>query len=83
MTQANRVHSTPPTNTSAIDDPQPSPTVERFERNPQTFVGCTGSTLVYVGVADRKTFDEIGVPCQDSRSEDGSARQCGLSWKKT
>jgi hypothetical protein len=24
MTQADRVHSTPPTNTSAIDDPQPS-----------------------------------------------------------
>jgi len=36
---------------------------ERFERNPQTFVGCMGPTLVYVGIADRKTFDEIGAPC--------------------
>jgi len=25
-----------------------------------------GSTLVYVGVADRKTFDKIGAPCQDA-----------------
>jgi hypothetical protein len=66
MTQAKCVLSTPPTNTSAIDDPQPSPISERFERNPQTFVGCMGSTLVYVGVADRKTFDEIGAPCQDA-----------------
>jgi hypothetical protein len=66
MTQADSVHSTPPTNTSAIDDPQPSPISERFERNPQTFVGCVGPTLVYVGVADRKTFDEIGTPCQDA-----------------
>ena len=24
------------------------------------------STLAYVGVADRKTFDEIGAPCQDA-----------------
>ena len=39
---------------------------ERFEHNPQTFVGCMGPTLVYVGVADRKTFDEIGAPCQDA-----------------
>jgi hypothetical protein len=68
MTQADRVLSTPPTNTSAIDDPQSStiPMAERFERNPQTFVGCVGPTLVYVGVADRKTFDEIGAPCQDA-----------------
>jgi hypothetical protein len=66
MTQADCVHSTPPTNTSAIDDPQPSPMAERFERNPQTFVGCMGPTLVYVGVADRKAFDRIGVPCQDA-----------------
>ncbi len=66
MIQADSVLSTPPTNTSAIDDPQPSPMSERFERNPQTFVGCTASTLVYVGVADRKTFDEIGAPCQDA-----------------
>jgi len=66
MTQADSVHSTPPTNTSAIDDPQPSPMPERFVRNSQTFVGCMGSMLVYVGVADRKTFDEIGAPCQDA-----------------
>ncbi|SRR5258706_9228463 len=66
MTQADSVHSTPPPNTSAIDDPQPSPMSERFERNPQTFVGCVGPTLVYVGVAVRKTFDEIGAPCQDA-----------------
>jgi hypothetical protein len=39
---------------------------ERFERNPQAFVGCMGRTLVFVGVADRKTFDEIGAPCQDA-----------------
>jgi hypothetical protein len=66
MSQAKCVHSTPPTNTSAIDDPQSSPKAERFERNPQTFVGYMGPTLVYVGVADRKTFDEIGAPCQDA-----------------
>ena len=62
MIQADCVYSTPPTNTSAIDDPQS----ERFERNPQTFVGCMGPTLVYVGIANRKTFDEIGAPCQDA-----------------
>ena len=66
MTQADSVHSTPPPNTSAIDDPQSTPTAERFERNPQTFVGCVGPTLVYVGIASRKTFDEIGAPCQDA-----------------
>ena len=66
MAKATCVHSTPPTNTSAIDDPQSSPIAERFEHNPQTFVGCMGSTLVYVGVADRKTFDKIGAPCQDA-----------------
>ena len=66
MTQADRVYITPPTNTSAIDDPQSSRMAERFEHNPQTFVGCVGPTLVYVGVADRKTFDEIGSPCQDA-----------------
>ena len=66
MTQANSVHSTPPTNTSAIDDPQSSRMAERFEHNPQTFVGCVGPTLVYVGVADRGTFDKIGAPCQDA-----------------
>ena len=60
MAKATCVHSTPPPNTSAI------PKSERFERNPQTFVGCVGPTLVYVGVADRKTFDEIGAPCQDA-----------------
>ena len=65
MTQADSVHSTPPTNTP-IDDPQSSHPAERFERNPQTFVGCVGPTLVYVGIADRKTFDEIGAPCQDA-----------------
>jgi hypothetical protein len=66
MPKADSVYSTPPTNTSAIDDPQSTPTAERFEHNPQTFVGCMGSTLVYVGIADRKTFDEIGAPCQDA-----------------
>jgi hypothetical protein len=66
MTQADRVYITPPTNTSAIDDPQSSRMAERFEHNPQTFVGCMGSMLVYVGVADRKTFDKIGAPCQDA-----------------
>ena len=66
MIQADSVLSTPPTNTSAIDDPQSTPAVERFEHNPQTFVGCVGPTLVYVGVADRGTFDEIGAPCQDA-----------------
>jgi hypothetical protein len=25
-----------------------------------------GPTLVYVGIANRKTFDEIGAPCQDA-----------------
>jgi hypothetical protein len=74
MTQADSVLSTPPTNTSAIDHPQSSQMPERFERDPQTFVGCTGSTLVYVGVADRKTFDDIGVPCQDTgENENGHA----------
>jgi hypothetical protein len=38
---------------------------ERFDHNPQTFVGCAGPTLVYVGIANRKTFDEIGAPCED------------------
>ncbi len=75
MTQADRVHSTPPIDASAIDDPKYSiiiPMAERFEHKPQTFVGCMGSTLVYVGVADRKTFDRIGVPCQDAgENEDG------------
>jgi hypothetical protein len=66
MTQADCVHSTPPTDTSAIDDPKSSPMAERFEHSPQTFVGCMGPTLVYVGVADRKTFDEIGAPCHDA-----------------
>ena len=68
MTQADCVLSTPPIDASAIDDPQSStiPMAERFEHNPQAFVGCVGSTLVYVGVADRKTFDEIGAPCQDA-----------------
>jgi hypothetical protein len=70
MTQANCVYITPPPNTSAIDDPQSSPTAERFEHNSQTFVGCMGSTLVYVGVADRKTFDGIGAPCQDAGEND-------------
>ena len=67
MTQADSVYITPPTNTSAIDDPQSStiPMAERFEHNPQTFVGCVGPTLVYVGIANRKTFDEIGAPCED------------------
>jgi hypothetical protein len=70
MAKADSVLSTPPINTSAIEDPQPSPMPERFERNPQTFVGCMG--LVYVGVADRKTFDAIGAPCQDaSENENG------------
>ena len=80
MTQADRVLSTPPTNTSAIDDPQSSRMAERFEHNPQTFVGCMGSTLVYVGVADRKTFDKIGAPCQDAgENENGHvlAKQIG------
>jgi hypothetical protein len=72
MTQADSVHSTPPTNTSAIDDPQSSPMPERFEHNPQTFVGCVGPTLVYVGIADRKTFDEIGVLyLDDGENENG------------
>jgi hypothetical protein len=66
MDQATRVYSTPPTNTSAIDAPQSSPIAERFEYNPQTFVGCMGPTLVFVGIANRKTFDEIGAPCQDA-----------------
>jgi hypothetical protein len=66
MTQADSVYSTPPTNTSAIDDPQSSATAECFEHNPQTFVGCMGPTLVFVGIANRKTFDEIGAPCQDA-----------------
>jgi hypothetical protein len=39
---------------------------ERFEYNPQTFVGCAGPKVVYVGVASRKTFDEIGAPCEDA-----------------
>src|SRR6266481_921110 len=65
MTQADSVHSTPPTSTSAIDDPQSTPMAERFEHNPQTFVGCMGPTLVFVGIANRKTFDEIGAPCED------------------
>ena len=84
MIQADSVLSTPPTNTSAIDDPQPSPISERFERNPQTFVGCVGPTLVYVGVADRKTFDEIGAPCQDAgENENGHvlAKQIGSHGK--
>jgi len=79
MTQADRVFSTPPIDASAIDDPQSS-TIERFEHNPQTFVGCMGSTLVYVGVADRKTFDKIGAPCQDAgENENGHvlAKQIG------
>jgi hypothetical protein len=66
MTQADRVFSTPPTDASAIDDPQSTPMAERFEHNPQTFVGCMGPTLVFVGIANRKTFDEIGAPCQDA-----------------
>jgi hypothetical protein len=70
MTQATRVYSTPPANTSAIDDPQSSPIAERFEHNPQTFVGCVGPTVVYVGIANRKTFDEIGAPCQDAGEND-------------
>ena len=80
MTQADRVLSTPPTNTSAIDDPQSSPMAERFEYSPQTFVGCVGPTLVYVGVGDRKTFDKIGAPCQDAgENENGHvlAKQIG------
>jgi hypothetical protein len=56
MHKATCVLSTPPTNTSAIDDPQPSPMAERFEHSPQTFVGCMGPTLVYVGIANRKTL---------------------------
>jgi hypothetical protein len=60
MPKAESVHSTPPTNAPPLS------TAERFEHNPQMFVGCVGSTLVYVGVADRKTFDEIGAPCQDA-----------------
>src|SRR3982074_963104 len=66
MTQADCMLSMPPPSTSASDDPQSSPMSERFERNPQTFVGCMGPTLVYVGIANRKTFDEIGAPCQDA-----------------
>jgi hypothetical protein len=66
MTQATCVYITPPTNTSVIDDPQSSQMAERFEHNPQTFVGCFGPTLVYVGVGSRKTFDEIGAPCEDA-----------------
>ncbi len=66
MTEADRVYITPPIDASAIDDPQSSQMAERLEHNPRTFVGCMGSTLVYVGVADRKTFDKIGAPCQDA-----------------
>jgi hypothetical protein len=66
MTQATRVFSTPPTGASAIDDPQSSPMSERFEHHPQTFVGCMGPTLVFVGVASRETFDKIGAPCKDA-----------------
>jgi hypothetical protein len=66
MAKATCVYITPPTNTSAVDDPKSSPMAERFEHNPQTFVGCLGPTLVFVGIADRKTFDAIGAPCQDA-----------------
>jgi hypothetical protein len=45
-------------------------TTERFKHDPQNFVGCCGPTLVYVGVRDRKTFDEIGLPCHDSGEND-------------
>ena len=48
------------------DDPQSSRMAERFEHDPQTFVGCVGSTLVYVCIGNRQTFDEIGAPCQDA-----------------
>jgi hypothetical protein len=84
MTQADRVLSTPPTNTSAFDDPQSSPMAKRFEHNPQTFVGCVGPTLVYVGVGSRKTFDEIGAPCEDAgENENGHVlvKQVG-NWGK-
>ncbi len=66
MIKADSVFSTPPTGASAIDDRQSSPMSERFEHNPQTFVGCMGPTSVFVGIANRKTFDEIGAPCQDA-----------------
>jgi hypothetical protein len=71
MPKAKRVHSTPPTNTSAIDDPQSSPMAERFEHNPQTFVGVIGSD-VFVGVAKRDDFDKIDAPCIDrGENEEG------------
>ena len=84
MTQADRVFSTPPIDASAIDDPRSTPAAERFEHNPQTFVGCFGPTLVYVGVGSRKTFDEIGAPCEDAgENENGHVlvKQVG-NWGK-
>jgi hypothetical protein len=64
MPKADCVFSTPPKNAPPL-----SP-AERFEHNAQTFVECVGSTLVYVGVADRKTFDEIAAPCRDAGEND-------------
>lgn len=53
-------------------------TVERFEHRPENFVGCCSPTLVYVGVRDRKAFDEIGLPCEDS-----GENKCGHVLTKT
>jgi len=57
-----------PGSRSAIATAAPRPDCLRSAGSclPQTFVECMGSTLVYVGVADRKTFDEIGAPCEDA-----------------
>lgn len=45
---------------------------ERFEHNPQLFVGVADARLVYVSLADRGDFDKIGAPCHDhGESENG------------
>jgi len=57
------------------DDP------ERFEHDPQMFVGCVGPTLIYIGVADRKTFDEIGAPCQDAGENENGHVLVKTGWQ--
>jgi hypothetical protein len=39
--------------------------MDTLEHRPQTFVGVTTPTLIYVGIADREAFDRIAAPCTD------------------
>jgi hypothetical protein len=38
---------------------------DRFEENPQQFVGVASPDLIYIGIKSRADFDKINRPCTD------------------